>query len=205
MQDLTIHPVTPDRWDDLEHCFGAHGASGNCWCTWWVLTAREFDATAPQGRRAILRRLVADGEEPGLLAYLEGEPVGWCAVGPRERYARMMSSRSRTFRPLDDLPSWVINCFFITRPARRQQVATALLAAAIDYAFAHGAERIDAYPIDPAAQAPTTDNLFVGYLPAFLAAGFVEVARMRARPLVRLERPAPAGQPPPHPRGRVGR
>jgi len=205
MQDLTIQPVTPDRWDDLEHCFGAHGASGNCWCTWWVLTAKEFDATAPQGRRAILRRLVADGEEPGLLAYLEGEPVGWCAVGPRERYARMMSPRSRTFRPLDDLPSWVINCFYITRPGRRQRVATALLAAAIDYAFAHGAERIDAYPIDPAAQAPTTDNLFVGYLPAFLAAGFVEVARMGARPLVRLERPAPAGQPRPHPRGRAGR
>jgi len=205
MSGLAIHPVTPDRWDDLEHCFGANGAYGNCWCTWWVLTAKEWDATAPQGRRAILRRLVADGEEPGLLAYLDGEPVGWCAVGPRERYARMMSSRSRTFRPLDDLPSWVINCFFITRPARRQRVAAALLAGAIDYAFAHGAERIDAYPIDPAAQAPTTDNLFVGYLPAFLAAGFVEVARMGARPLVRLERPAPAGQPRPHPRGRAGR
>jgi GNAT superfamily N-acetyltransferase len=190
MRELAIHPATPDRWDDLERCFGANGAYGNCWCTWWVLTAKEWDATAPQGRRAILRRLVADGEEPGLLAYLEGEPVGWCAVGPRERYARMMSPRSRTFRRLDDLPSWVINCFFITRPARGQGVATALLAAAVDYAFAHGAERIDAYPIDPDTQAPTTDTLFVGYLPAFLAAGFVEVARMGNRPVVRLDRPA---------------
>ena len=86
------------------HCFGANGAYGNCWCTWWVLTAKVVDATAPQGRRAILRRLVADGEEPGLLAYLEGEPVGWCAVGPWERYARMMSSRSRTFRPSTSSP-----------------------------------------------------------------------------------------------------
>lgn len=192
MNGLGIHPATPDRWDDLERLFGPNGAYGNCWCTWWVLTAREFAGTAPQARRAILHRLVADGEEPGLLAYLDGEPVGWCALGSRERYARMMSPRSRTFRPLDDLPSWVINCFFITRSARGQGVATALLAAAVDYAFAHGAERIDAYPIDPAAQAPTTDNLFVGYLPAFLAAGFVEVARMGARPLVRLLRPAAA-------------
>ena len=60
----------------------------------------------------------------------------------------------------------MINCFFITRLARRQRVATALLAGAIDYAFAgDGAERIDVYPIDPAARVPTTDNLFVGYLP----------------------------------------
>ncbi|HSQ37840.1 MAG TPA: GNAT family N-acetyltransferase, partial [Acidimicrobiia bacterium] len=64
----------------------------------------------------------------------------------------------------------------------------ALLAAAVDYAFARGAERIEAYPIDPATQAPTTYNLFVGYLPAFLAAGFVEVARVGKRPVVRLTR-----------------
>jgi len=193
MSDLAIHPVTPDRWDDLERLFGPNGAYSNCWCTWWVLPAKEWDGTAPLARRAILHRLVADGEEPGLLAYLDDDPVGWCALGPRERYARMMSPRSRTFRPLDDLPSWVINCFFIARPARGQGVATALLAAAVDYAFARGAERIEAYPIDPATQAPTTDNLFVGYLPAFLGAGFVEVARVGKRPVVRLERPVPVG------------
>jgi len=193
MHDLAIHPVTPDRWDDLELLFGPNGAYGNCWCTWWVLPAKEWDGTAPQARRAILRRLVADGQEPGLLAYQDGEPVGWCAVGPRERYARMMSPRSRTFRPLDDEASWVVNCFFIARSARGRGVATALLAATVDYAFAHGAERIEAYPIDPSAQKPTTDNLFVGYLPAFLAAGFVEVARMGNRPVVRLQRLAPAG------------
>ena len=188
MDELTICPATPDRWEDLERLFGPHGAYGNCWCTWWILRAKEWGATPPGARREILRDLVADGAEPGLLAYLEGEPVGWCAVGPRERYARMMSPRSRTFRPLDDEPSWMINCFFIARPARGRRVATALLAAAVEYAFAHGAERIEAYPIDPVAQAPTTDNLFVGYLPAFLAAGFVEVARAGNRPVVRLTR-----------------
>jgi GNAT superfamily N-acetyltransferase len=188
MDEFTICPATPDRWEDLEHLFGPHGAYGNCWCTWWILRAREWDTTPPGARREILRGLVADGAEPGLLAYREGEPVGWCAVGPRERYARMMSPRSRTFRPLDDEPSWMINCFFIARAARGRRVATALLAAAVEYAFAHGAERIEAYPIDPVAQAPTTDNLFVGYLPAFLAAGFVEVARHGNRPVVRLER-----------------
>jgi GNAT superfamily N-acetyltransferase len=188
MGSPTIHPATPNRWHDLERLFGPTGAYSNCWCTWWILRAKEWDAAAPGERRSILRQLVADGAEPGLLAYLGGEPVGWCAVGPRERYARMMSSRSRTFRPLDDEPSWVINCFFIARSARGRGVATALLSAAVEHAFAHGARRIEAYPIDPATQKPTPDNLFVGYLPAFLAAGFVEVARMGNRPLVKLER-----------------
>lgn len=192
MPGLEIHPVTPGRWDDLERLFGPNGAYSNCWCTWWILSGKDWDGTAPAARRAILQELVAEGAEPGLLAYLDGEPAGWCAVGPRERYARMMSPRSRTFRPLDDRPSWVINCFFIARSARRRGVAAALLAAAIDYAFAHGAECLEAYPIDPEATRATSPNLFVGSLPAFLDAGFREVARVGARPVVRLERAASA-------------
>lgn len=194
MRGLEIHPVTPDRWDDLERLFGPSGAYWNCWCTWWILPGKQFDGTAPAARREILHRLVADGAEPGLLAYLDGVPAGWCAVGPRDRYARMMSPRSRTFRPLDDRPSWVINCFFIARTARRRGLAAALLAAAIDYAFARGAERIEAYPIDPEATKPSTANLYVGWLPAFLDAGFVEVGRVGARPVVRLERAGGTGR-----------
>jgi len=188
MEPLEIRPVTADRWDDLERLFGPNGAYSNCWCTWWILPNREWEGTEPAARRALLRRLVAEGAEPGLLAYLEGEPAGWCAVGPRDRYARLMSPRSRTFHPLDDGPSWVISCFFIARPARRKGLSAALLRAAVDHAFSHGAERIEAYPIDPAAQNPNTANLFVGHLPTFLEAGFVEVARHGARPVVRLTR-----------------
>jgi GNAT superfamily N-acetyltransferase len=186
MNRLDIRPVTSDRWDDLERLFGPNGAYSNCWCAWWILSNKEWNASTPATRRELLQGLVADGAEPGLLAYLDGEPVGWCAVGPRERYARMMSPRSKTYRPLDDLPSWVINCFFIARSSRRQRVASALLTAAVDYAFAHGAERIDAYPTDPGTQKANSFNLYVGYLPAFLAAGFVEVGRVGNRPVVRL-------------------
>ncbi|MBN2112601.1 MAG: GNAT family N-acetyltransferase [Acidimicrobiia bacterium] len=194
MAALQIFPVTTDRWDDLERLFGPNGAYSNCWCTWWILPAKEWDGTAPADRRDILHGLVADGAEPGLLAYLDGVPAGWCAVGPRERYARLMSPRSKTFRPLDDRPSWVINCFFIARSARRRGLAAALLAAAVDYAFAHGAERIEAYPIDPAATKPTAANLFVGSLPAFQEAGFLEVGRVGNRPVVRLEHVRAAGR-----------
>jgi GNAT superfamily N-acetyltransferase len=180
-----IVPATPDRWEDLVRLFGPTGAYSNCWCTWFVLTASRFDEATPKARKSILRNLVSAGEEPGLLAYDDGDPVGWCAVGPRERYRRMMSPRSTVYRPLDDRPGWVINCFFIAKHARRRGVATALLRAAADYAFDHGAERIDAYPLP--ASGRDAGELFVGTEAMFAAAGFNRIAEMRGRPVMRIE------------------
>lgn len=185
-----IHPATPDRWDDLLALFGPNGAYANCWCTWWVLTARQWEDAGADGRREVLEQMVAGGEVPGLLAYLDGVPVGWVALGPRDRYARMMSPRSRAFKPIDEHPSWVINCFYIARGHRRRGIATALMGAAVEHAFAHGAQRIDGHPKDTAVRKVSNADLYVGSLEMFLAAGFTEVERRNGRPVVRLEREA---------------
>lgn len=182
---LTILPATADKWRDVLRLFGPNGAYSNCWCTWWILRSRDWEAAPAQDRRSLLESLVASGAEPGLLAYLDDEPIGWCAVGPRQRYARMMSTRSPVYRPLDDEPSWVINCFFIAPPHRRRGVAGTLLREAVAFAFSNGAERIEAYPRDDACSAA---ELYVGSLAMFRDAGFREVARMRGRPVVRLTR-----------------
>jgi GNAT superfamily N-acetyltransferase len=186
MDGIRTVPATPDRWEDLLTLFGPNGAYSNCWCTWWILRAKEWDQAAPEERRGILADLVASGTEPGILAYAGDEPVGWCAVGPRERYARMMSPRSPTYRPLDDEPSWIINCFYVAKGHRRRGVSRALLDAAVEHAFANSATRIDAYPIDPDRQKASSTSSFVGTLPMFLEAGFTEITRMRNRPVVRL-------------------
>lgn len=186
--EYDIHPVTPDRWGDLLAFFGPNGAYSNCWCTWWVLTSRDWKEAGDEGRRAVLEEMVAAGEVPGLLAYEDGAPVGWVAVGPRDRYARMMSTRSRAFRPLDDAPSWVINCFYVGKAHRGRGVATALLAAAVEHAFANGAVRIDGHPKDTSIRKLQNAELFVGSLEMFRAAGFTEVERRGNRPVVRLER-----------------
>lgn len=185
MKDLVIHPATSDRWPDVLELFGDNGAYSNCWCTWWLFTSKEFSAAAPTERRELLRSEVTRDREPGLIAYRDGVPVGWCAVGPRPRYGRLNSPRSRPFRPIDDLETWVINCFFIRKDMRGNGIARTLLDAAVDHAAGHGASIIEGYPRDRQAQSGGAADLFVGTLSMFLAAGFNEAARVGNRPLVR--------------------
>ena len=144
---LEFHPVTPDRWRDLEKLFGARGACGGCWCMWWRLKRSEFDQKKGAGTRRALKKLIATGQVPGLLAYAEGEPVGWCSVAPRHDFSAL--ERSRILKPVDDQPVWSVVCFFVARPFRRKGVTQQLLTAAIEYAREQGAKIIEGYPVEP--------------------------------------------------------
>lgn len=172
---MDIHPLTPDRWNDLETLFGRQGAWYGCWCMWWRLSGTDFEAQSTQERHAALREIVESGREPGLLAYVDDAPVGWCSVAPREEFARI-SPRARVYKPIDDLPAWSILCFYVKRQHRGKGVATALLNAAIPFAAERGAPTLEAYP--RIVEQPMDDGgLFVGTLSMFLNAGFEEVGR----------------------------
>ncbi|HLQ67585.1 MAG TPA: GNAT family N-acetyltransferase, partial [Candidatus Limnocylindrales bacterium] len=92
-----------------------------------------------------LRRLVASGEAPGLIAYAGEEPIGWVAVAPREEYPRLASSR--TLKPLDDTPLWSITCFFVAKGYRGQGVSGKLIRGAVAHARSRGARMIEGYPV----------------------------------------------------------
>ncbi|HEX4906133.1 MAG TPA: GNAT family N-acetyltransferase [Acidimicrobiales bacterium] len=172
---ITIEPVTADRWDDLERLFGPSGAYSGCWCTWWRLSAKDWDAAGNEGRRAHLEAVVQRGEAPGLLAYVDGEPVGWLAVAPRSAYPRL--NRSPHTKPVDDEPVWSITCFWIARGHRGSGIASALLEAAVAFAQERGAPAIEGYPVDPEVRRVDDAAAFTGVLPLFSRAGFVEMAR----------------------------
>jgi GNAT superfamily N-acetyltransferase len=180
---VETHPVTPDRWDDLIHLFGERGAVSGCWCMWWRLSSKEFDATGARGRRSALEALVAEGREPGLLAYRDGEPVGWAAVAPRDEFPRI--ERSPKLKPVDDQPAWCVNCFYIDRRHRNTGVSRALLAGAVAFARERGARLVEGYPIDTRGEHSSAEGLWTGTLDMFERASFVEVARRGGRPLVR--------------------
>lgn len=183
---ITVHPATPQRWADVCELAGGNGFYSGCWCAWWLTTSLEFDALGPSGRRAVLERLVSAGDPPpGLLAYRDGEPVGWVAVGPRERFGRLQ--RSPKLKPVDDTPEvWAITCFAVRRDQRRNGVSRVLLDAAFEFAARHGATHVEGVPIDTEASGHKgAAALYTGVLSMFESAGFVEIARRGGRPIVR--------------------
>lgn len=182
--DLRVHPVTSDRWTDLERLFGPHGACGGCWCMWWRLSASEFNQKKGEENRKAMKKIVESGGVPGLLAYANGEPVGWCALAPREAYPRL--ERSRVLKRVDDEPVWSVVCFFVAEAYRRQGVMIRLLKAAVEYVRERGGAIVEGYPVEP--KKDPTPPLFVyhGVPSAFHAAGFEEVAcRKAGRPIMR--------------------
>jgi GNAT superfamily N-acetyltransferase len=184
--NLTFHSVTPARWADLEELFGERGACGGCWCMFWRLPRKQFDAGKGAGNKRALKRIVVSGREPGIIAYLNEEPIGWCALAPRQDYVAL--ERSRILKPIDDQPVWSISCLFIKKPYRRRGVSTELLRAAITFAASHGARIVEGYPVQPSMEKMPDPFLWHGIPSAFLKAGFHEVERRsRSRPIMRIE------------------
>jgi len=150
---------------------------------WFRLSKPQFVARRGERNRRALKGLVASGQMPGLLAYARGEPVGWCAVEPREAYPRL--ARSRLLAPVDAEAAWSVTCFFVAPSWRGRGVTSALLEAAAEHAQRSGARVLEAYPVDRAG--PASDAaLYHGVASTFRRAGFEEVARRSPiRPIMR--------------------
>lgn len=182
---LSFYPATAERFADIERLFGENGAREGCWCMWWRRTRAQWTAEKGAGNRRGLRVIIESNSAPGVLAYADGEPVGWCAIAPREEYPGI--SRSRTLKPIDDLPVWSITCFFVARPHRRRGVARGLLGAAVAHARRMGASVVEAYPVEPEKRSVPDSSIYVGLASMFRRAGFREVARRsEAQPIMRL-------------------
>jgi ribosomal protein S18 acetylase RimI-like enzyme len=188
---LTIAPLTPDRWSDLEAIFNARGCSvaRGCWCMAYRRSGSQGPlrpgTTRAQANHAELKALVEAGHPPGLIGYRGETPVGWVSIGPRGDYARLQ--RSPVMKPVDDRPVWSVICFVVPPEFRDQGVARALLKGAVVYARKQGATLIEAYPVDKPSRVDD-DLMWFGAKSMYDSAGFEEVARRKPhRPVVRLK------------------
>ena len=130
--DPIVVPATAERWADVVTLLGGATEQG-CWCQSWRGSPKARGFTGPAANRDALQAQVESGGfAPGVIAYLDGEPVGWCGLGPRAAMPRLVNSR--TIPTIDDLPVWSIGCFVVRVGYRRRGVARALLAGAIEYA-----------------------------------------------------------------------
>ena len=178
---IEVVPATPDRWDDLVTVFGTRGDPAWCWCQFFLTTGRSYEESKEANRDALCIQVQDAEVPPGLIAYADGEPVGWLQLGPRNDFPRL----AEPVEPADGL--WRVTCFVVRVGYRRQGVASALLRAAIDFARAQGAMALEGQPVDTGGERRPGANLYHGTLAMFRAAGFTEIARPRPhRPVVRL-------------------
>jgi ribosomal protein S18 acetylase RimI-like enzyme len=211
--DLAIRPLTPETWDALAALFREGGDPRWCWCQFWRLRSKDFAALkvpdlrerlhaqalaaavpATAARISALPRVTATPratatlpasgpflEPPGLVAFRGDRAVGWVSMGPREDYERIV--RSRVIPRIDDRPVWSIVCFAVSRSARGQGVGRALLDAAVDFAAAHGARTLEAYPTKiEAGERINPESAYTGTVSMFERAGFVVVAEKASDP-----------------------
>ena len=188
---ISVVPANVASCDDLQALFGTRGAASWCRCQRYKLAPRESFRSRPvEG----VRRLQAQSEcghpgsdtTSGLVGYLDGTPVGWCAVEPRTAYEGLL----RVFRvPWEgrdedkaDDTVWAVTCLFARAGFRRRGVSRALARAAVAFARERGARAIEAYPI--VATNVIAEELHVGTPSVFAAAGLVEVSRPTPRRLV---------------------
>jgi GNAT superfamily N-acetyltransferase len=159
---------------------------------WWRIPSNQFSANGNAGNRAAMESLVREGAPVGLLAYAEGEPVGWCSIAPRPAYGRVL--RSPALKPDDpaDPSVWSVPCFFIRRDRRGAGVATALLAGALRHASEAGAAAVEGYPVQVRGARPPAAELYTGTVGLFARAGFVETRRPATGRRVIMRRALPA-------------
>lgn len=175
-ESLIFLPLTRRNWKDFETLFGRHGAYGGCWCMWWRISRKEFERQQGEENRLAMKAIVDAGECPGILAYQDQVPVGWCSVAPRERFQSL--NRSPVLKRIDQEEVWSIVCFYIDKPYRGRGLTKRLIQAAVAHVRKNGGKVVEAYPTDPrgtTSLAPA--SVFMGLPDIFQSQDFVTCAR----------------------------
>jgi GNAT superfamily N-acetyltransferase len=192
---LTIVPANEASWEDLQAVFGTRGQAAFCQCQRFKLRPKEAFSKFPVEERALRLRMQTNAGQPdaestsGLVAYLDGVPVGWCAVEPRPAYEGLLRVykvpwEGRT-EDKGDESVWSVTCLFTRAGYRRQGTSYALARAAVEFARKRGARAIEGYPmITQPGEDITWGELHMGTRSVFAAAGFMEVSHPTPRRVV---------------------
>ena len=132
-----------------------------------------------------MKSIVDSGEVPGILAYVDDQPAGWCSLAPRERFPRL--ENSRVAKPVDDKLVWSVVCFFVEKSHRNKGLSLQLLRAAVEYVKQQGGEVVEGYPVEPKKKRMPAAFAWTGFALTFEKVGFVEcLRRSETRPIMRF-------------------
>jgi GNAT superfamily N-acetyltransferase len=177
-QNLTCRSLDRETWPDFERMFMRHkGVCGGCWCVYHRVSSSAYKNSTREDRYALMKSYLDDGTACGIVVYDNGEPVGWCNVGPAEYFVSF--DRSPAYRllniPENLRPKWRIACVFVDKGRRRQHLSGRVLAFAIDAIAKNGGGVTEAFPI---VLETTPKPSYTGKKHQYEALGFSAVAPM---------------------------
>ncbi len=183
--DYKFYSVTKECWKDFEKLFGKNGACAGCWCMFWRIRRKDYEEKKGAGNKKAMKKIINSGKIPGILAYYNNEPVGWCSVAKREVFIGL--ENSRILKPIDDKPVWSVSCFFIRKDFRNKGVSVELLKAAAKFVKSKKGKILEGYPNEPKGGKMAPAFAWHGIASAFKQAGFKEIEkRSETRPIMRL-------------------
>ena len=187
--EICVRPANVATWEDVKSVFGTRGPASRCQCQRYKLQPRESFGSFPAEERGDRLRRQTDCGQPGssttsgLVAYLAGEPVGWCAVEPRAAYDGLVRVFRVPWLDRDEDPAdetvWAVTCLFTRAGFRKRGIGRALVRGAVDFARVRGARAVEGYPIT--TKDVLTEELHVGTVGVFAGAGLTEVSRPTPR------------------------
>ena len=157
-ESVSVVPANQVSCADLSAVFGERGSAADCQCQFFKTRGRDWDdrVGGHEDRADALHQQTHCGQPSaastsGLVAFLDGEPVGWCAIEPRTAYVRLQKKplvwKDRDEDKADD-SVWCIVCMITRAGFRKRGVTYAMARAAVDYARQQGARALEGYSYD---------------------------------------------------------
>ncbi|WP_017202834.1 GNAT family N-acetyltransferase [Microbacterium algeriense] len=169
---IEVRPAT--EFDDVATLVGPKKPTSNvCFCLSYRIGNKENVALRGQARADRVRELCHQDPPPGVIAYLDDEPVGWAALHPRRDTS---FARNRLIPHVDELDVWSLWCFRVRPGFRKQGVSHALIEGAVAYAREREAPAVEGYPVDNGGEKVNLTMAYVGTRALFESAGFVKAA-----------------------------
>lgn len=170
---LDIRPLDETTWPAYADLIERNGGIfGGCWCLGFH--PEGFAGSAEANRERKLERVRA-GTAHAALVFRGEECLGWCQFGAPAEVPRI-KNRAAYEKGQTDPPDWRIACCYVGKGNRRQGVAGAALAGALDLIAASGGGVVEGYP-EP-ADAVSAGFLFHGALSTYERLGFTRTRKI---------------------------
>lgn len=174
---VAIEPLTPERAGDYAAYFDGPALCDNpawasCYCVSYEMDMdpNSFDARMAAENRAEKLRRIGNGESSGVMAYADGNVIGWCHAAPRRALPQL--DRIEGFECDDRERTGSFVCFVIAPPYRGQGLASRLLEGALEMLRAKGLAYAEAFP--PKATRSAAGG-YHGSVKMYEAAGFTQL------------------------------